>query len=30
MSLVTKLATDIDGVGSVVNNMTIATTLSKN
>ena len=29
-SRVTKLATDIDGVGSVVNNMTIATTLSKN
>jgi hyperosmotically inducible periplasmic protein len=29
-SLVTKLATDIDGVSSVVNNMTIATTLSKN
>ena len=29
-SLVTKLATDINGVGSVVNNMTIATTLSKN
>ena len=30
MSLVTKLATDINGVGGVVNNMTIATTLSKN
>ena len=29
-SLVTKLATDIHGVGSVVNNMTIDTTLSKN
>ena len=29
-SLVTKLATDIDGVSSVVNNMTIDTTLSKN
>ena len=29
-SLVTKLVTDIDGVSSVVNNMTIATTLSKN
>ena len=29
-SLVTKLATDIDGVSSVVNNMTIAPTLSKN
>jgi osmotically-inducible protein OsmY len=29
-SLVTKLATDINGVSSVVNNMTIDTTLSKN
>jgi len=29
-SLVTKLVTDIDGVISVVNNMTIATTLSEN
>ncbi len=29
-SLVTKLATDINGVSSVVNNMTIGTTLSKN
>ena len=29
-SLVTKLATDVNGVGSVVNNMTIGTTLSKN
>jgi hyperosmotically inducible periplasmic protein len=29
-SLVTKLVTDIDGVSSVVNNMTIATTLSEN
>ncbi|MCX6923157.1 MAG: BON domain-containing protein [Verrucomicrobia bacterium] len=29
-SLVTKLVNDIDGVSSVVNNMTIATTLSKN
>jgi hyperosmotically inducible periplasmic protein len=29
-SLVTKLATDVNGVGSVVNNMTIAATLSKN
>jgi len=29
-SLVTKLTTDIDGVSSVVNNMTIDTTLSKN
>ena len=29
-SLVTKLATDVNGVSSVVNNMTIATTLSKN
>ena len=29
-SLVTKLVTDIDGVSSAVNNMTIATTLSKN
>jgi osmotically-inducible protein OsmY len=29
-SLVTKLATDVNGVSSVVNNMTIDTTLSKN
>jgi hyperosmotically inducible protein len=29
-TLVTKLVTDIDGVSSVVNNMTIDTTLSKN
>ena len=29
-SLVTKVTTDIDGVSSVVNNMTIDTTLSKN
>ena len=29
-SLVTKLASDINGVSSVVNNMTIAPTLSKN
>jgi osmotically-inducible protein OsmY len=29
-SLVTKLANDVDGVSSVVNNMTIAPTLSKN
>jgi hyperosmotically inducible periplasmic protein len=29
-SLVTKLVTDIDGVSSVVNNMSIDTTLSKN
>jgi osmotically-inducible protein OsmY len=28
-ALVTKLATDVTGVGSVVNNMTISTTLSK-
>jgi osmotically-inducible protein OsmY len=29
-SLVTKLASDVNGVGSVVNNMTIGTTLTKN
>ena len=29
-SLVTKLATDVNGVSSVVNNMTIDTTLTKN
>jgi osmotically-inducible protein OsmY len=29
-SLVTKLATDVNGVSSVVNNMTVVTTLSKN
>ncbi len=29
-SLVTKLATDVNGVSSVVNNMTVDTTLSKN
>ena len=29
-SLVTKLATDVNGVSSVINNMTIATTLSEN
>jgi hyperosmotically inducible periplasmic protein len=29
-SLVTKLASDVNGVGSVVNNMTIDTTLTKN
>jgi|ERR1041384_3584356 osmotically-inducible protein OsmY len=29
-ALVTKLTTDVNGVGSVVNNMTIGTTLSKN
>ena len=29
-SLVTKLVTDVNGVSSVVNNMTIATTASKN
>src|SRR4029077_20099488 len=29
-ALVTKLTTDINGVGSVINNMTIGTTLSKN
>ena len=29
-ALVTKLATDVDGVSSVVNNMTIGTALSKN
>jgi len=28
-ALVTKLATDVNGVSSVVNNMTINTTLSK-
>ena len=30
MSLVTKLATDINGGGGVVNNMTIVTNFSKN
>jgi hypothetical protein len=30
MSLVTKLATDINGGGGVVNNMIIATNLSEN
>jgi osmotically-inducible protein OsmY len=29
-SLVTKLVTDVNGVSSVVNNMTIDTTLTKN
>jgi hypothetical protein len=30
MSLVTKLATDINGGGGVVNNMTIVTNLGEN